>query len=478
MAMQSHAVNRHTFMKRFFEILLMLFISTAALRSFAQGTAFSYNGWLNDNGKPANGLYDLRFSVFDSGAGGILVAGPLVKPATEVSNGVFTLTLDFGAGVFTGPARWLEIGVRTNGGSTYTNLSARQAVLASPYAIFAGNSAGGGSGVWSLNGANAYYSVGNVGIGTATPSALLDVRGAMTIETGGDATLYLGTGNAELNRFLNLINSPGLPSAAGLRAGGVLVSDSYAYATPGKNNLIVKGAVAVGTATPPVDTKLTVRSGSFFQYGFEHTDGTVRLSTYLDGVAGWIGTRSNHPLNFYVNDGLPSMTVDTAGNVGIGTETPLAKLDVRGTTRTGVLTITGGADRAEPFPTSGADTEKGSVMIIDDENPGRLKLSTQACDTRVAGIISGANGINTGIALHQEGVLSGGQNLALSGRVYVKADASYGAIKPGDLLTTSDTPGHAMKVKDHARAQGAILGKAMSGLKEGKGMVLVLVTLQ
>ena len=68
--------------------------------------------------------------------------------------------------------------------------------------------------------------------------------------------------------------------------------------------------------------------------------------------------------------------------------------------------------------------------------------------------------------------------MALSGRVYVLADASGGAIKPGDLLTTSTTPGHAMRVTDHNKAQGAILGKAMSALNDGKGMVLVLVTLQ
>jgi hypothetical protein len=60
----------------------------------------------------------------------------------------------------------------------------------------------------------------------------------------------------------------------------------------------------------------------------------------------------------------------------------------------------------------------------------------------------------------------------------VRADASQGAIKPGDLLTTSAIPGHAMKVTDHLRAQGAILGKAMSALKQGQGLVLVLVTLQ
>jgi hypothetical protein len=142
------------------------------------------------------------------------------------------------------------------------------------------------------------------------------------------------------------------------------------------------------------------------------------------------------------------------------------------------LTIRGGADIAEPFQMADANLPKGSVVVIDDEHPGQLKLSTQSYDTRVAGIISGANGINPGLSLRQEGALDGGQNVALTGRVYVLADASKGTIKPGDLLTTSSTPGHAMKVANPTRAQGAILGKAMSGLKEGKGMVLVLVTLQ
>jgi hypothetical protein len=68
--------------------------------------------------------------------------------------------------------------------------------------------------------------------------------------------------------------------------------------------------------------------------------------------------------------------------------------------------------------------------------------------------------------------------VALTGRVYCWADASNGPIEPGDLLTTSNTPGHAMKVANYAEAQGAIIGKAMTGLKEGKGLVMVLVTLQ
>jgi hypothetical protein len=144
------------------------------------------------------------------------------------------------------------------------------------------------------------------------------------------------------------------------------------------------------------------------------------------------------------------------------------------------ITINGGSDLAEPFQVSSPSGEipQGSVVVIDKEHPGHLKVSSHAYDTRVAGVVSGANGINPGIQMQQQGLLEGGKNVALTGRVYVLADAADGAIEPGDLLTTSDTPGHAMKVSDHARASGAILGKAMTGLKQGQGMVLVLVTLQ
>jgi hypothetical protein len=164
-----------------------------------------------------------------------------------------------------------------------------------------------------------------------------------------------------------------------------------------------------------------------------------------------------------------ALTWDYNGNVWISNSCSVA-----------MLTIRGGADLAEPFPMSAADKQipQGSVVVIDDENPGQLKMSAQPYDTRVAGVVSGANGVNPGIQMQQQALLGGGKNVALSGRVYVQADASYGSIKPGDLLTTSATRGYAMKVTDHARAQGAILGKAMTGLNQGSGFVLVLVTLQ
>lgn len=144
--------------------------------------------------------------------------------------------------------------------------------------------------------------------------------------------------------------------------------------------------------------------------------------------------------------------------------------------RADVFRVQGGVDLAEPFECKDQDTlQPGTVMSIDPNSPGKLMMSTEAYDRKVAGIISGAGGVRPGITLSQEGVMDQGKLVALTGRVYCMADASNGAITPGDLLTTSNTPGHAMKVLDYARAQGAIIGKAMTPLETGKGLILVLV---
>jgi hypothetical protein len=150
-----------------------------------------------------------------------------------------------------------------------------------------------------------------------------------------------------------------------------------------------------------------------------------------------------------------------------------------GTTRTSVLQITGGSDLAERFETSGDQPAvPGTVMVIDPDNPGHLTISTAAYDRKVAGVVSGAGDVDTGLILHQEGVLEGDAVVAIAGRVYALADASADAIEPGDLLTTSALAGHVMKASDLDRAQGAVIGKAMTGLESGTGLVLVLINLQ
>lgn len=100
----------------------------------AQGTAFTYQGRLNNGPNPANGSYDLTFTLFGTNSGGSVIAGPLTNAASGITNGLFTVTLDFGD-QFPGADRWLQIGVRTNGGGGFATLSPRQALTAAPYAI-------------------------------------------------------------------------------------------------------------------------------------------------------------------------------------------------------------------------------------------------------------------------------------------------------------------------------------------------------
>src|SRR3974377_487721 len=114
----------------------LLFLGTLS-RSAGQGTAFTYAGRLNDGGNPANGLYDIRGGLYASSSGGVLASVLYTNTAVPVSNGLFTVTMDFGS-CFDGTSYWLQIGVRTNGaGAAFSPLSPRQQLTPTPYAIFA-----------------------------------------------------------------------------------------------------------------------------------------------------------------------------------------------------------------------------------------------------------------------------------------------------------------------------------------------------
>jgi hypothetical protein len=124
-------------------VLMTTALAASILAASGQGTAFTYQGRLLDTGSPANGNYDMRFYLRDSLNGGSPVGATNNLAPVAVSNGLFSVVLDFGSSIFTGPARWLEVAVRTNGSvSAYTVLLAREALTAVPYAITAGNLTG------------------------------------------------------------------------------------------------------------------------------------------------------------------------------------------------------------------------------------------------------------------------------------------------------------------------------------------------
>jgi hypothetical protein len=171
------------------------------------------------------------------------------------------------------------------------------------------------------------------------------------------------------------------------------------------------------------------------------------------------------------------MTVLQNGNVGIGTADPTQKLEVVGTTKTGVLEITGGSDLAEHFEFT-EPVKPGVVVAIDPMRPGKLVVAQGVYNRRVVGVISGANNLAAGLVLPDVNNSRDSMPVALSGRVWVYADASTHSITPGDLMTTSETPGHAMRVRNFRKAGGAVIGKAMTELRSGKGLVLIVITLQ
>ncbi|MFM2081651.1 MAG: hypothetical protein RL380_342 [Verrucomicrobiota bacterium] len=126
-------------MKFFQAVGLSLLFGAYSLR--AQATAFTYQGRLTVGGVVTNGSYDLKFSLFTTNTGGAQVGGSLTNAQTAVSNGVFTVALNFGSNIFTGAGRWLELGVRPGGSNSYafTPLAPRQQITAAPYALYAAN---------------------------------------------------------------------------------------------------------------------------------------------------------------------------------------------------------------------------------------------------------------------------------------------------------------------------------------------------
>jgi hypothetical protein len=169
----------------------------------------------------------------------------------------------------------------------------------------------------------------------------------------------------------------------------------------------------------------------------------------------WVSPDSNGQIVLFDAGSLPGLILDASGGV-----------------------TTARADVAEHFAASEAGIPAGSVVSIDPGRPGRMRMADTPYDPRVAGVAAGANGYLPGMTL---GATPGRENpvaVTLTGTVYCRVTNAGGAIRAGDLLTTSSVPGHAMRVTDHAAARGAILGKAMEPAEGESSLILILASLQ
>ena len=464
-------------------------------------TAFTYQGKLEKSDVPASTSCSIRFSLYDSVTGGTLVGGPITQSGVTVTEGLFTTKLDFGAGVFDGNKRWLEIAVQCTGDGGFTTLSPRQELTAVPYAMYSMTGGGGGSSQWST-GVDGVHYLGNVGIGQPAYNQF-----RLWVDNGSNNSngLYVSSNNTDYAAFFirNFAsNGWGLYDDTSSRhfiAGKVGLGIAPNYPMEILNNFgpgarITSYGSSIATPGEGVRAALYVKGYTGSGVLGRSSIGLYAASTDDRGVSGWstnwwgvsgdctsagtfgiLGTPSEGVFGFSPNVNIPAAKFNCpTGGVAV---------EANGLVKARSLQILGGADLAEPFDVAkvnDAEPGPGTVVVIDESSPGDLRVSDRAYDTRVAGVISGAKGLQPGMVMRSEDDehTDGDHPVALTGRVWCKADASFGAIQPGDLLTTSAAPGHAMKASAADRRSGAILGKAMTALESGRGMVLVLVSLQ
>lgn len=481
----------------------------------------SYQGILTDNNgksKP-DGDYEFTFSFYETESGSEAMWSE-TKTLT-VTKGLFSTSLGdivpFGAEIKFDKQYWLGIKVGNE-----VELTERIALNSTAYSLSAAN-VENGKVVKSINSLKDEITIeGTGGAAVTTQGNTIKISAA-----GGNGSGIQGVQNTDNSLEITNPNGPTatinlktpftIPGKLRLTGQDALEIEGYQpfISLKDSNSNLARGVIQSVGGGINLLTESYLNNSNPFSYIRLSNNGNVGIGssqpvaklevvgqdavrgigyqpffTLLDDNAGYARSRIQgaagnlyFETEAYINSGDPSTGIvvikNGSGNVGIGTGNPQSKLDVNGTINTKVLSITGGSDLAEPFDVSEEENiEPGTVMIIDENNPGKLTISKNEYDKKVAGIVSGAGDVNPGITLHQEGALQGSTLIAISGRVYCKVEALSQPIAPGDLLTTSSLPGYAKKATDQSKMNGAVIGKAMDSLKNGKGLILVLVNLQ
>ena len=388
---------------------VLLLLSTAIV-SQAQTSAFTYQGRLSDGGTAANGTYDLQFSLFDSLAGGAQVGSTQTISSVAVSSGIFSVQLDFGAGAFTGPTRFLEIAARLSGAQSFTTLAPRQPITSTPYAIrslnaasadavtvsgvpvgsgnyiqnttspqttsnfnISGNGTAGGTLSAGAVNATTQYNIGGNRVLSNPGTNLFAGGGAGANNTAGDFNAFFGRNSGQANT--TGINNAFFGDEAGRdncpgNCSGIAQGKDNAFfgAKAGKVNVIGYYNSFFGSSAGAANMFGTENSYFGFSAGggstgsFNSFFGTLAGSSNTTGNANTLfGFRADVGSGNLINasaigayarvDVSNAMVLGSINgvngaiasvNVGIGTTTPQATLDVNGTTLLrGGATITG-----------------------------------------------------------------------------------------------------------------------------------------
>jgi len=344
--------------KHLLAFILLLSAFGFPLSAFSQGTAFTYQGRLNDANGPATGIYDLRFAIYGAASGGTQVGSTLTNSATAVSNGLFMVTLDFG-NQFNGADRWVEIGVRTNDSGAFTILTPRQQITATPYAVTAG----------AVTGPVAARQVtGSLPVSQVSGLLPLAQLPPAVVTNGASGVNLTGTfaGNASGLTALNAAQLTGAVADAhlspnvALRAGGNAFSGGQTFsgnvgfsdpatsltfpATSGANTPMIQ---LFSSGTVNADRMVIAHSPDYANWGLQYQDVSDQFN--------------------FLGNGQSALTVRLAARrVGIDNTNPTTALDVVGT-------IT-----ATAFAGNGAGLTNISASAVAAAPPGMVLIPSGA----------------------------------------------------------------------------------------------------
>ena len=305
------------FRNLFFLMLMVVLSGSAAL---GQSSGFTYQGRLADGGSPANGNYDLQFVLFDAADGNNQIGQTKIVSSVPVNAGIFTVTLDFGADAFSGANRFLEISARLSGAGTFTLLTPRQPITATPYAVRS-SSAASADNAQQLAGVAASQYV------KTDDTRLSDARDP---KAGNSNYVQNSTNQQAAANF----NVSGNGTVAGALSGNT-VNAATQYNLAGQKILEVSNAniLKIGNNA---HVGIGPTFGAGYQLDVEAPDkfglrvGTITPGGTALSIGGFGTVEVDAP-----NDPGGRFVVKENGNVGIGTSNPSSKFTVAGTIESG-----------------------------------------------------------------------------------------------------------------------------------------------
>jgi hypothetical protein len=456
--------------------------STAA--QVTLGTAFTYQGQLRLNGALIENLCDLQFRLFDSADSGIQVGTTQEKTNVNINDGLFTVLLDFGANVFTGDARWLEISVRCPGGSgNFSLLSPRQALTAAPYAL--GLAPG-----TLVNGTNSsavlvgydnnllktYGLYGAAELGLYGAGSTIGVYG--TGPTGVQGNSSSGNGVQGVSVLAGGQLDVGYAEGENNQAGGIGVRGTgMGDSGAGVSGI---GGASYGVTGSSVAAAGVYGAGPTGVIGSGTATGIDGSSSSGNGVEGRGGNIGVYAHNNTVNGNDAYLASQCCAGDFNGDVVVHGNLTVEGVKTGYVADFSLNTDEDTFAPGDVVVVIGVADPLVGDIPVARVVRASVAYQTGVIGVVE--RHVTPGETPKLDDLpMTPGEYVSVVtlGMFHaVKVDATYGAIHAGDLLVASPHAGYAMKATDRSLAVGAIVGKALADLESGVGVVPILVTLQ